>query len=422
MLGRTLADLVLKRDSGLVSLPWVGHTSPRWEPEPLRFLASRAIVGTLGSADRYEDRTDRPARRTRLVGPFTQARCAAPSVGSRVSSVDGLPMAALACRMKKREGDPWVSPPVYGRSLRGLGINLLVKDTARAVAFARDVLGLTIVYADPDLAVFRHGEHEWMVHADHTYDAHPLLPRTRIAALRGGGLELRVHGVDPDEASAAALKQATRSSSPRSTSPTGSARPTSSTPTATSGSEVRSHGEWSAAARSATTISLLLMGTDPQHVAYPGAEGSYTEEAATRLYPSAQQTAFATFDLVAAALVAGDVDRASFRSRTRSRASCPTRSRFSRRGRSRSSLRSRCTSRTLLGPQGATLETVRVVHSHPMALAPVDARKDRPDRRRQREFTRGLVADMIRSGVKPTLRWSISTPPRLRRPSGWWRR
>jgi catechol 2,3-dioxygenase-like lactoylglutathione lyase family enzyme len=108
--------------------------------------------------------------------------------------------------MKKREGDPWVSPPVYGRSLRGLGINLLVRDTARTVAFARDVLGLTIVYADPDLAVLRYGEHEWMVHADHTYDAHPLLPRTRIAAMRGGGVELRVHEVDPDAAVVAARK------------------------------------------------------------------------------------------------------------------------------------------------------------------------------------------------------------------------
>jgi glycine/D-amino acid oxidase-like deaminating enzyme len=74
VLGRTLADLVLKRDSELVSLPWVGHVSPRWEPEPLRFLASRAIVSTLGSADRVEDRRDRPAWRTRLVRPFMQVR------------------------------------------------------------------------------------------------------------------------------------------------------------------------------------------------------------------------------------------------------------------------------------------------------------------------------------------------------------
>jgi glycine/D-amino acid oxidase-like deaminating enzyme len=74
VLGRTLADLVLGRESDLVSLPWVGHRSPSWEPEPLRFLASRAIVATLGSADRVEDRTDRTARRTRLVRPFMQVR------------------------------------------------------------------------------------------------------------------------------------------------------------------------------------------------------------------------------------------------------------------------------------------------------------------------------------------------------------
>ena len=99
-----------------------------------------------------------------------------------------------------------MSPPVYGRSLRGLGVNMLVRDTARAAAFARDVLGLTVVYVDPDLAVLRHGEHEWMAHADHTYDAHALLPRTKVAALRGGGIELRVHDVDPDAACAAALR------------------------------------------------------------------------------------------------------------------------------------------------------------------------------------------------------------------------
>jgi glycine/D-amino acid oxidase-like deaminating enzyme len=68
--GRTLADLVLGRDTDLVHLPWVNHRSRGWEPEPIRFVASRAIVGILGSADRYEDTTDRPATRTRLVAPF----------------------------------------------------------------------------------------------------------------------------------------------------------------------------------------------------------------------------------------------------------------------------------------------------------------------------------------------------------------
>jgi glycine/D-amino acid oxidase-like deaminating enzyme len=68
--GMTLADLILGRDTELVTLPWVGHESRRWEPEPLRFLASRAIVRVLGQADAIEDRTGKHARRTRLVAPF----------------------------------------------------------------------------------------------------------------------------------------------------------------------------------------------------------------------------------------------------------------------------------------------------------------------------------------------------------------
>ncbi|MDI6100864.1 FAD-binding oxidoreductase [Actinoplanes sp. NEAU-A12] len=36
--GRTLADLILGRDSDLTRLPWVNHRSRRWEPEPARWL------------------------------------------------------------------------------------------------------------------------------------------------------------------------------------------------------------------------------------------------------------------------------------------------------------------------------------------------------------------------------------------------
>jgi glycine/D-amino acid oxidase-like deaminating enzyme len=68
--GATLADLVLGRDSELTTMPWVGHRSRRWEPEPLRYLASKAIVTTLGSADRSEDASGRPARRVMALRPF----------------------------------------------------------------------------------------------------------------------------------------------------------------------------------------------------------------------------------------------------------------------------------------------------------------------------------------------------------------
>jgi glycine/D-amino acid oxidase-like deaminating enzyme len=68
--GATLADLVLGRDSELTAMPWVGRRSRRWEPEPLRYLASKAIVTTLGAADRSEDSRGRPARRVLALRPF----------------------------------------------------------------------------------------------------------------------------------------------------------------------------------------------------------------------------------------------------------------------------------------------------------------------------------------------------------------
>lgn len=52
--GRTLADLVLERDTELVRLPWVGHRAKRWEPEPLRWVAVKAIYSAYRMADRIE--------------------------------------------------------------------------------------------------------------------------------------------------------------------------------------------------------------------------------------------------------------------------------------------------------------------------------------------------------------------------------
>ena len=52
--GRTLADLVLGRDSELTRLPWVGHRARRWEVEPLRWTAVNAIYTAYRMADRAE--------------------------------------------------------------------------------------------------------------------------------------------------------------------------------------------------------------------------------------------------------------------------------------------------------------------------------------------------------------------------------
>ncbi|PWN03311.1 FAD-dependent oxidoreductase [Nocardioides silvaticus] len=52
--GRTLADLVLGRDTEITRLPWVGHRARRWEVEPLRWLAVQGIYGAYRAADRAE--------------------------------------------------------------------------------------------------------------------------------------------------------------------------------------------------------------------------------------------------------------------------------------------------------------------------------------------------------------------------------
>jgi glycine/D-amino acid oxidase-like deaminating enzyme len=68
--GRALAELVVGRATERTRAPWVGHRSRRWEPEPLRYIASRSIIATLGSADNVEEQTGQAARRVRLVAPF----------------------------------------------------------------------------------------------------------------------------------------------------------------------------------------------------------------------------------------------------------------------------------------------------------------------------------------------------------------
>jgi glycine/D-amino acid oxidase-like deaminating enzyme len=68
--GRTLADLVLGRDTELTRLPWVGHRSRSWEPEPLRWLGINAGLRAMTWADQEEARTGRESRIAKLVSPF----------------------------------------------------------------------------------------------------------------------------------------------------------------------------------------------------------------------------------------------------------------------------------------------------------------------------------------------------------------
>ena len=69
--GRTLADLVTGASTPLTALPWVNHHSPRWEPEPLRFVGANLGLAAMTVADAEEKVTGRASVAARLMAPLT---------------------------------------------------------------------------------------------------------------------------------------------------------------------------------------------------------------------------------------------------------------------------------------------------------------------------------------------------------------
>ncbi len=69
--GRTVADLILERETELVGLPWVGTPFPRWEPEPVRWVGVKAIRALAESVDATEMRSGKtPKLRSRVLRSF----------------------------------------------------------------------------------------------------------------------------------------------------------------------------------------------------------------------------------------------------------------------------------------------------------------------------------------------------------------
>ena len=65
--GRVLADLITRTESPLRELPMVGHSSPDWEPEPLRWLGARIVQAGYQRIDEAAERTGRPPTGERLA-------------------------------------------------------------------------------------------------------------------------------------------------------------------------------------------------------------------------------------------------------------------------------------------------------------------------------------------------------------------
>ena len=109
----------------------------------------------------------------------------------------------------------------YAKRLSGLTVNLLSEDVEAVVPFHTRVLGATAEYVCVDFASFAFGDVTWMVHADHTYDSHPLYRMLKRGLDRGVGAELRLHGRDPDAACEAARELGATIVEPATTKPHG---------------------------------------------------------------------------------------------------------------------------------------------------------------------------------------------------------
>ncbi|MCB1365923.1 MAG: glyoxalase [Rhodobacteraceae bacterium] len=92
----------------------------------------------------------------------------------------------------------------FGRSLRGIGLNLLVRDVLAECAFLAEVFAMTSHQATADFAILSYGRQVFQLHSDGTYHSNPLLGLVPENPPRGAGLEIRLYDTDPDEAAARA--------------------------------------------------------------------------------------------------------------------------------------------------------------------------------------------------------------------------
>ncbi|MFK7945851.1 MAG: glyoxalase [Paracoccaceae bacterium] len=93
-----------------------------------------------------------------------------------------------------------VSAGDFGRSLGGIGLNLVVRDVPGLAAFLVDVFEMRAHRVSGDFAILTYGKQVMQIHADHTYHSNPLPSLIPEAGPRGGGIEIRLYDTDPDEA------------------------------------------------------------------------------------------------------------------------------------------------------------------------------------------------------------------------------
>ena len=88
----------------------------------------------------------------------------------------------------------------FGRGLRGIGLNLLVRDVGAQVAFLSSVFDMQAHQPTADFAIITYGDQVFQLHSDGTYHSNPLLSVLPETPPRGAGIEIRLYDTDPDNA------------------------------------------------------------------------------------------------------------------------------------------------------------------------------------------------------------------------------
>lgn len=97
-----------------------------------------------------------------------------------------------------------ITPELFGAGLRGIGLNLLVRDVPVQAAFLSAVFQMTVHRLSADFAIMVYGDQVMQLHADHTYSTNPILGLVPESPPRGGGASLHLFDTDPDTAAACA--------------------------------------------------------------------------------------------------------------------------------------------------------------------------------------------------------------------------
>ncbi len=97
-----------------------------------------------------------------------------------------------------------VSPQAFGASLKGIALNLLVRDVRWHVKFLETVFAMRGHRVSDDFAIMAYGGQVFQLHSDATYGSNPLLGLLPETPPRGGGMEIRLYDSDPDVCAARA--------------------------------------------------------------------------------------------------------------------------------------------------------------------------------------------------------------------------